>query len=72
MLQPMLKKRLFQFSADQLPTLQKQLKQQEQKVRAAAPDPAHVKKLTDIVVKAQAGTVMKLCVTFKFMINFPW
>ncbi|XP_021916758.1 structural maintenance of chromosomes protein 4 isoform X2 [Zootermopsis nevadensis] len=43
-----------QFSADQLPVLQNQLKRQEEKLREAAPNPAHVKKLTDIVSKAQA------------------
>lgn len=71
MLQSVLKKGLFQFSADQLPVLQNQLKRQEEKLREAAPNPAHVKKLTDIVSKAQAGTDMKLCTTFEFMTNFP-
>ncbi|PNF36219.1 hypothetical protein B7P43_G09723 [Cryptotermes secundus] len=42
-----------QLSAEQLPTLQEQLKRQKEKVKAAAPDPAHVRKLTDIVTKAQ-------------------
>jgi hypothetical protein len=69
MSQPVLKK-LFQFSADQLPTLKQQMKWQEEKVRAAAPDPAHVRKLTNIVAKAQAGIDVKLCVTFKLVISF--
>jgi hypothetical protein len=45
-----------QFSVEQLPTLQEQLKRQEEKVRAAAPDPGHVKGLTKVVAKAQIGT----------------
>jgi hypothetical protein len=61
---------LFQFSAEQLPALQKQLKQQEEKVRAAAPDPAHVKKLKDAVAKAQTGTDLELLVKHKFMTTF--
>jgi hypothetical protein len=60
---------LFQFSAEQLPILQKQLKQQEKKVKEAAPDPAHVKKLTGIVAKTQTGTGLILCATYKFIIN---
>jgi hypothetical protein len=47
---------LLQFSAEQLPTLQEQLKRQEEKVSAASPNPAHVKGLTKIVAKAQIGT----------------
>lgn len=42
-----------QFSAEQLPTLREQLKRQDEKVRAAAPNPTHVKALTKIVAKAQ-------------------
>ena len=49
-------KMLLQFSAEQLPTLQEQLKRQEEKVSAAAPDPTHVKALTRTVAKAQIGT----------------
>jgi hypothetical protein len=45
-----------QFSVEQLPTLQEQLKRQEEKVIAATPDPTHVKTLTKIVAKAQIGT----------------
>jgi len=47
---------LLQFSAEQLPTLQEQLERQEEKVRAAAPNPDHVKALTKVVSKAQIGT----------------
>jgi hypothetical protein len=70
-MKPVLKKILFQFSAKELPTLQEQLKRQEEKVRAAAPDQAHVGKLTNIVTKAQTGTDRELCFQFRFicMIN---
>jgi hypothetical protein len=61
---------LLQFSVEQLPTLQKQLKRQEEKVRAAAPDPAHVKKLTNVVTKAQTGTGKELCFKFGSVTNF--
>jgi hypothetical protein len=61
---------LFQFSAEQLPTLQEQLKGQEEKVRAAAPDPAHVKKLTNVVTKAQTGTDKELCFKFRCATDF--
>jgi len=47
---------LLQFSAEQLPTLQEQLERQQEKVRAAAPNPDHVKALTKVVAKAQLGT----------------
>jgi hypothetical protein len=60
---------LFQLSAEQLPTLQEQLKRQDEKVKAAAPDPAHVRKLTDIVTKAQTGTDRELRFKLRFMTN---
>jgi hypothetical protein len=69
MVKPVLKKMLFQFSAEQLPALQEQLKRQEEKVREAAPDPAHVKKLTNIVTKAQTGTDTELCFKFRCATN---
>jgi len=47
---------LLQFSAEQLPTLQEQMKRQEEKVTAAAPNPEHVKALTRSVAKSQIGT----------------
>jgi hypothetical protein len=67
MTEPVIKKILLQFSAEQLPTLQEQLKRQEKKVRAAAPDLAHVRKLTDVVTKAQTGTGRELRFKFRFM-----
>ena len=44
---------LFQFSVEQLPALEQQLQQQEIKLKAAAPDPAQVKKLEATVDKAK-------------------
>ncbi|XP_069672465.1 structural maintenance of chromosomes protein 4 [Periplaneta americana] len=43
------------FSAEQLPTLKKQLSQQEEKVKAATPDPVKVKKLEGVVTKTKAA-----------------
>jgi hypothetical protein len=57
-------KLLLQFSAEQLPTLQEQLRRQEEKVRAAAPDSGHVKALTKVVAKAQIGTDTNFLTSF--------